>query len=283
MNLSVFTVLMPENTLDEICAITANAGCKGLELRVKDLTEAEKKGPYGFWANHKADIGVKNLRGQTGDIRKTADKYKLEIPAVASYCFSYEHEDIEEVVKCLPMLGCKMFRIRPPLYDRAKDDYNKLYEQTVKDFERIEKLCKANKVKACIETHMNTIVPSASLTMRVAEKFDPGYIGVIVDPGNMVFEGFENYMMGLQLIGKHLSHVHVKNMKWVVKETRADGSIAWKCDSCSAKEGVADLRQLTEDLKKTGYTGWYTFEDFSSGDPKAKIDDWVSYMKTLNV
>ena len=68
MKLPLFTILMPGNTLSEICEFSASAGLSGIELRVKDLKEEERKGPYGFWGNHKADIGVKNLRNLAGEI-----------------------------------------------------------------------------------------------------------------------------------------------------------------------------------------------------------------------
>ncbi|MEI7904473.1 MAG: sugar phosphate isomerase/epimerase family protein [Candidatus Firestonebacteria bacterium] len=281
MKLSIFTILMPEHTLEEICEFTASLGCAGIELRVRDLSEEERKGPFGFWGKHKADIGVKNLGSLAPEIRKTADKYKLEIPAVASYCMANEHADIEEIAKHLGTLGCKNFRVRPPWYDRAKHDYNELFKETAADFAKTEKVCRKYGVKALIETHMNSITPSAGLTMRLAEKFDPEYIGVIHDPGNMVYEGYENYLLGLQLIGKRLSHVHIKNSRWVLKDISRDGFAQWKAEACSLKAGAVDYKQFMADLKKIGYNGWFSCEDFSEGDPKTKLLNWVTDMKSL--
>jgi len=44
--------------------------------------------------------------------------------------------------------------------------------------------------------------------------FDLRYIGIIYDLGNMVHEGYENYKLGLELLGDYLSYVHVKNAVW---------------------------------------------------------------------
>lgn len=57
----------------------------------------------------------------------------------------------------------------------------------------VEKLAKKHGVKANVEIHMRTICPSAGLTYRFVSNFDPEYVGVIYNPGNMIHEGFENW------------------------------------------------------------------------------------------
>ncbi|MEZ4633203.1 MAG: hypothetical protein R2880_21235 [Deinococcales bacterium] len=61
-----------------------------------------------------------------------------------------------------------------------------------------------------IEIHHRTIVPSASAVYRLVSHFDPQHIAVIYDPGNMAYEGFEDYRMGLELWEPYLAHVHLK-------------------------------------------------------------------------
>ena len=56
-------------------------------------------------------------------------------------------------------------------------------------------------VRALVEIHMGTIVPSASAAAQFCSRFDPRHVGVIHDAGNMVFEGFERYRMGLEVLG----------------------------------------------------------------------------------
>ena len=36
-------------------------------------------------------------------------------------------------------------------------------------------------------------------------------LGIIHDVGNMVYEGYERYEMGLSILGPYLAHVHVKS------------------------------------------------------------------------
>ncbi|MNH42928.1 hypothetical protein D3C79_1047240 [compost metagenome] len=62
--------------------------------------------------------------------------------------------------------------------------------------------------------HFGNIAPSASLARQLVDGFDAKHIGVIYDPGNMVYEGFEQYKLGLEVLGEYLGHVHVKNAIW---------------------------------------------------------------------
>jgi len=69
---------------------------------------------------------------------------------------------------------------------------------------------------------MNTMTPSPALAERLVSHFDPRHVGVILDAGNMVYEGFETYSLAVDLLGPYLAHVHVKNAAW--EATRQCGS-----------------------------------------------------------
>ena len=74
-----------------------------------------------------------------------------------------------------------------------------------------------------MEIHHETIVPSASARAGSSMGFDPASVGAIYDPGNMVWEGHEQYRLGLETLGPYLAHVHAKNTGW--RQTGgADGS-----------------------------------------------------------
>jgi len=114
-----------------------------------------------------------------------------------------------------------------------------------------------------VETHHLTIAPSASLAYRLVSHCHPDQIGVLYDPGNMVHEGYEQFKMGLELLGPYLAHVHVKNAAWSQTGKREDGTAAWRCEWSPLAGGVVDYRRLLQDLKSVGYDGYLGIEDFS--------------------
>src|SRR5690606_18207963 len=109
---------------------------------------------------------------------------------------------------------------------------------------KIQDLVAKHNVQALIEIHHGTICPSASATRAFVEGLDPKHVGVIHDCGNMVHEGYENYRMGIAILGEYLAHVHVKNARWFPVKYLADKTVVWKCDWTAVHKGIADIREL---------------------------------------
>ena len=78
-------------------------------------------------------------------------------------------------------------------------------------------------MEANIETHFGNIAASASLAHRLVSQFDPQFIGVVYDPGNMVYEGYECWRTGFELLGPYLHEVHAKNATWVPVDKVPEG------------------------------------------------------------
>ena len=124
---------------------------------------------------------------------------------------------------------------------------------------------------------MGNIMPSASLAWRLVEGFPPERVGVIYDPGNMVVEGYECYKMGMELLGDHLAHVHVKNGSMEKGPVRPDGTQEWKRMWAPLKEGIADWRQILADL----YEGYLSSENFSEEPLEEKLAGDARYVRAL--
>src|SRR5262249_2245717 len=98
----------------------------------------------------------------------------------------------------------------------------------------------------------------------------PRTVGVIHDAGNMVYEGYEQYRMGLELLGPYLAHVHFKNARWEIAGPRPDGSTAWRVTWAPLAGGAVDVAALLAALREVGYDEWIAFEDFSTEQPAAE-------------
>jgi sugar phosphate isomerase/epimerase len=172
-------------------------------------------------------------------------------------------------------------RVNAPRYDRTRS-YRELFDVTTGHLREVETLARTYGVQADLEIHMGNIMPSAGLAHRLISPFDPELIGVIYDPGNMIHEGYENWRMGMQLLGPYLHHVHAKNAVWEPMGTLADGTVAWQCSHYAMRRGIANWHQIMDDLKAVGYDGWICFEDFSGDEPTwEKCRSNLAYLKAL--
>jgi sugar phosphate isomerase/epimerase len=160
----------------------------------------------------------------------------------------------------------------------AGQPYAGLFAASQTFLAEVEALARRYDIKALIEIHHQTICPSVALTHRLVSHFDPDRIGVIHDAGNMVYEGFEDYRLGLELLGPYLAHVHLKNAAFTQPPTAGVWTPRWS----PLEDGVVDFRHLLAALKTVGYTGWLVFEDFSQAQPSREaLRHNLAFIKNL--
>jgi len=275
---AVFSVMCPEHDPKETAALAAAVGLDGIEWRVT------KKAPepieeVSYWQGNRSTIDIENVEADLTNAKALADEHQLSLPALGTYMQCHELSVVESAMRAAAAVGCPKLRVNIPDYDGSRP-YQELFDETRSNFEKVAELAHSHGVQACIEMHMGNITPSAGLAYRLVSNFDPAEVGVIFDPGNMVIEGFENYQLGLELLGPYLSHVHVKNALWV--QTGEDEGVAtWEWRMAPVKKGQANWETIVAALKKVNYDGWLSFEDFSDGDAKAKLSEGLAYMKKL--
>jgi len=259
MKLSVFTVIVPKTSLQEAADKLAAAGYDGVEWRVREDFH----------------IDPATIREKAAEVAKVSAAAGLEICALAPYIRASERTTLREIALACADMGCPAFRAGVPGYDRSRN-YNELYDEAMYDLAALDKICAESGVRAQIEIHMGNIACSPSLAQRLVAGFDPARIGVIFDPGNMVYEGFENWRLGMELLGPHMTHVHVKNSQWL----RTEGK--WAPTWAKMDEGIVDWAVVVDDLRAVGYDGYLSLEDFSEWD---SVDDKLAadceYMRKI--
>jgi sugar phosphate isomerase/epimerase len=184
----------------------------------------------------------------------------LEIPNLGTYIRVGDLETVEQAMHFAQIAGAPQIRVGVGSFSpTAGTDYASAFAKAQRFLARVQRLAVRYGIRALVEIHHQTICPSASLAHRLVSEFDPTAIGVIYDPGNMVHEGFENYRLGIELLGPYLAHVHVKNGAYA---RPASGGV-WIPRWAPLEDGVVDLVALFSALHDRGYTGWLSVEDFS--------------------
>ena len=282
MKYGIFTVMTPEWDLQETACNLAQLGYDGVEWRVQAVPDEIPEGtPVSYWGYNRATVDLKRVVELASQVRSISEEAGLEICSLASYLQVDQLEEVQRVMHAAQIMGCPRIRVNVPRYDRTRD-YNDLFAETTDHLGEVEKLARENGIEANLEIHMGNIIPSAGLAHRLIAQFAPELIGVIYDPGNMVHEGYENWRMGLELLGPYLHHVHVKNAVWKEAEILEDGTTLWRCDHAPVHKGVANWHEIMDDLKAVGYDGWLSFEDFSAEEPTwEKCRRNLAYLKSL--
>lgn len=262
MKLSVFTVATPDLQPEELAKAAADAGIEGIEWRFKEIPEEAAGEKPSFWRHNRCSMDPNGTQEDWLEFQQAADKHGRRSLAVVPYLTCGDVEATEKVMQAAKLIGASFIRAGIPGYDR-KRNYNELYDQAVCYLHEVQDLAAAYGVKAVVETHHLTIAPSAGLTHRLVSHFNPQHIGVLYDPGNMVHEGYENYRMGLELLGPYLAHVHVKNGGYRKTAAEDGSSAAWSGEWVPLDQGAVPWKQVIQDLRSVGYEGYYGIEDFS--------------------
>lgn len=280
MKYAVFTVSLPEWTPEQAAAILPTLGYHGVEWRVIDQPPSPDGAP-SFWAGNRCTWPLASFERDAPRIRALTETHGLAMPNVGTYCTCAEPSDVERAMRAAAALGAPSIRVRAPNYD-GRSSYFHLWETATAQFRDVEALARANGVRALIEVHMGTLLPSASASARFVQRFDPAHIGVIYDAGNLVYEGFETYRMGLEVLGPHLGMVHLKSAAWRMRGRRADGGADWAATFAPLRDGIVDVPALIEALAAVGYDGWISFEDFSTERPlEQRLRDNLKYVRGI--
>ncbi|GAA3292829.1 sugar phosphate isomerase/epimerase [Dactylosporangium vinaceum] len=277
MKFSVFTASTPDWTPPEAAAQLAAQGWDGVEWRITDQDAADAP---GFWAGNRATWPLTGLEERLTEIDAVTRGAGLAYSGIGGYARSFERTDVARLLTATAALGAGRVRVTMPLVKTG--DYRDLFAGARKDLEWATAEAARLGVTVLVELHHETITASASAALRLIDGLDPAAVGVIHDLGNLIYEGYEDHRAAFQLLGPYLQHVHVKNVAWHPVATAADGSVAWKADWATLREGQADVGAYLRALREHGYDGWITLEDFSTAVPlPERTRDNLAYLRSL--
>src|SRR6266542_5428837 len=274
MRFAVFTVSTPELTPEEAVRTFAEMGYGGVEWRVIDQ-EPSPSGEPGFWSGNRCTLPLSTLVAEAPRIRALSESAGLETINVGGYATCQQLSDVEQVLKGTRLLGAASARVRVPRYD-GTGSYRQARDRAQGQFKDVEALAQQYGVRAIIETHPDTLLPSASAVASFLAPFDPRFTGALWDPGNMVKEGYEQYRLGLEALGPYLAHVQIKNAAW------RQVSTGWEFQWAPLQNGMVDVPSVFEALRAVDYADWISCEDFSAQQPVLeRLRENLGYLKLL--
>ncbi|MGC8552497.1 MAG: sugar phosphate isomerase/epimerase family protein [Phycisphaerae bacterium] len=272
----ICSIILPELSPDELIEHVAQAGFEGIEWRV--AAPAAAHGPHTYWNNNRATLAPEALAGELPRLMQLAAAHGLATCAISPYYTCLEPASVESVMAAMPAGSGMNVRVTAPNYDASRN-YNTQFAAARSGFAHIARLAQRYGVRACLEQHQGSLTPTASACVRMVDGLNPKYIGVIIDPGNTVVEGYENFCMAVEMPGPYLAEVHIKNAMRV--KTDNDGRQRWgvKWDSLAA--GMADLHELRLALHKNNFSGWLLLEDFSERPATQRLAEGREVMQWL--
>jgi sugar phosphate isomerase/epimerase len=145
--------------------------------------------------------------------------------------------------------------------------YQAAFEATLRTCEAFSRAARKRGQRILLHQRWGTVTASASQMHRVLERFDPGEVGCIYDPGSMTLEGYEEYRVGLEILGSYVADVHVAN----TRHFPSAGDTVWQWEWSPLSDGLIDLLRLARALRRANYRGWITLADRCPGPSAAAL------------
>ena len=147
-------------------------------------------------------------------------------------------------------------------------------------------LCAEAKVRAIYQVHHGTLVPGASAAFGLINGLDAEWIGVMLDPGNQNFEGYERPELSVGLLGEYLRAVGVKDTAIQRDPSRAgEEAKGWKRTWATLDEGETNWHALARALRAADFRGHFVWMPFYDElDPAAmtaKLQRDVAYLRKV--
>jgi len=281
MKYCVTTVCLPEFSMQEQAELLQRLGYDGVELRVRRLTDEQRKLPPSFWGSHVNDITPENFKEKAPEVMKILTDHGLQLAGLAPNVSCTDLEQFKLLLDGALACGTPFIRVGAADGYSGTRPYREIYGETIAGYTRVLELTRGTGVKIVLEIHGGTIHPSASLAHRIVSNFDPNLVGVIYDPQNMVRDGFETTGLAVELLGPYLAHCHVGAHKPVPKEPDEKGTVRWDWPGCPMAEGLYDFTEMMACLKKANFQGFISIEDFREGPAEEKFADAIRYLRSV--
>jgi sugar phosphate isomerase/epimerase len=253
MKLATYSLATPDCQIEDAAALIAEIGYTGVEWTI-DYRKAVWDGQSNW------HIDTEDLEATAARVRDACQANGLEVVGTCAPLGCYDDpEKVRHYLNAAALVGATGLRVFAPYYD-GSTHIDELFASARRNYEDLIPLAREAGVKMWSEIHAGRICASAAASFRLLDGLDPEWVGAIHDSANMIIEGFENWQMGVEMLGPYLHHVHVKNLLLVRNK---DGS--WGHESTSLAAGAVDWPAVIAALKSVGYDGYLSIEDMRGG------------------
>lgn len=264
-----FTKFLQGLQAEEIAVIADSLGLDGLDLAVRS----------GQCVN------PDNVRQALPKAMKVWKEAKLSVPMVSTETSLVDphHPTAEAIWAACAETGVRDVKIG---YWGWKEGtpYQKLADKARRDLEGFARLSERYGVRTLVHNHSGFYLAcNAATLMALLRDFEPSLVGAYVDPAHLAVNG-EPLPLALEMIGRHLAMVAVKNVAYVRTETAT--GVKWERQWCFLSDGLVDWPGAISLLRKRGYVGPLSLHgEYSGPDDRdailKNVEQDVKYLTTI--
>ena len=182
----------------------------------------------------------------------------------------------ESLLATLTDSGVAEFRMGYFSWDKSKTP-GACADDARRQLEQIVPLLQKHNVRAVYQVHYGRLLPSAWSTWPVVRDLPPEHIGIMLDPGNQLNEGWERWRPAAALLGNSLVAMGIKDGI----QHLDTGKFEW----VPCGQGTVDWPEVARAVKAVDFDGTFVFMPFYNDDDpdtmKARLKDEVAFLRDV--
>ena len=269
ITLSIFPKFYKHLKLEELPQFIREMDLDTMNLVIRD----------GYW------VAMSTLRQDLPRFMQTMEKAGLRVYFSTAGFMPQDLLKDPTPLALLSEFGITDFRMG---YFRAPADVDPraAFDDARRQMEMLVPLCQRYRIRAVYQVHHGTLIPSPTSAYFLVKGLPADAVSVEIDPGNQVFEGFENFDRSLRLLGEYCTAVGVKDVAYLRDESRlGEPDKGWKRPWVPIDEGVVNWLDLLKALKTTSFRGTFVYMPFydekDTDQMTRKLKREVAYMRKL--
>lgn len=258
MDISVFTLVFKNRSIEDTIKIAKEIGYDGIEL-------------WGAEPHISSDTPINKVK----QIKELTDKYELTLPSIGSYIGDFstlsddeckqEVEKLEKFFNIMNILKCDLIRVNPggPNAFLAQEYH---YEKGLYWMNICANLAAQYNVRIAMEIHNGSLIETVEAASDFLKRLNKENVGIILDAGNMYISGTDYGTRAVEILSEKVFHVHVKDELRVKDDTLPDtfhDKTIYGDEIFQQKllgEGAVDHLPLFKALIKSNYNGFLSSE-----------------------
>jgi sugar phosphate isomerase/epimerase len=166
----------------------------------------------------------------------------------------------------------------------AVGDVRAELDEARRTFEQLARLSEKHGVRSVYQVHHMTLLTTPSALQPLVRDLPPQYMGAMIDPGNQLVEGYEDWGRSARLLGEHLVALGVKDTAWTQdRDKLTDDDKGWSWSFVPCQEGMANWMDVGRALHDTDFSGTLVFMPFYKAETpealRAAIREEVAYVR----
>ena len=275
MQLSLYTLLTADFSLAESLEMARAAGFDAVDLRQgRDDTDP-------------VHLSRQITDDEAEQVRKAVEAAGLHVSGLTTYYALgkpeaealAERQGLRRAFHLAQILGASFLRCSgPPIVPGVSYETTRsVFRQEVGEMSAAAALAR---VMLTIEQHPGTLFASAGQILDMLRGQPSQYLGIVFDPGNCLWEGYERPAAQVDMLHDLIRAVHVKN---AMPHAVSGPAETIPAEATRLDQGLLDWPAILAQLKTLDYSGYLTLEDFYDGfgSVAEKLSWDVNYLRRL--